>query len=70
MHRRFGRTYSDDAGRAYTEDGIEIVGCDLGDVHRVHALARQGIDAVVHCGAFSGPMVALESTNGMKGSCW
>ncbi|MBS76188.1 NAD-dependent epimerase/dehydratase family protein [Variovorax sp.] len=48
-----------------TEDGIEIVGCDLGDVHRVHALARQGIDAVVHCGAFSGPMVARDTPHAM-----
>ncbi|SAK73826.1 NAD-dependent epimerase/dehydratase [Caballeronia temeraria] len=33
---------------------------DLRNVHRLHALARDGLDAVIHCGAFSGPMVARD----------
>ncbi|WP_371437547.1 NAD-dependent epimerase/dehydratase family protein [Polaromonas sp.] len=45
--------------------GIEIQACDLGDIHRLHALARDGIDAVVHCGAYSGPMVARDSPYSM-----
>jgi UDP-glucuronate 4-epimerase len=48
-----------------TEDGIEIVGCDLGDVHRMYALTQEGIDSVVHCGAFSGPMVARDTPHAM-----
>ncbi|ANC81574.1 NAD-dependent epimerase/dehydratase family protein [Pseudomonas putida] len=43
-----------------TSEGIEIKECDLGDIHRLHALARGGIDSVVHCGAYSGPMVARD----------
>ncbi len=54
-----------DRTASVTEDGIEIVGCDLGDVHRMYALTRDGIDAVVHCGAFSGPMVARDTPHAM-----
>ena len=54
-----------DRTASVTEDGIEIVGCDLGDVHRMHALTREGIDSVVHCGAFSGPMVARDTPHAM-----
>ncbi len=39
--------------------------CDLGDVHRLHELAREGIQGVVHCGAFSGPMVARDNPHAM-----
>ena len=46
-------------------DGLEVVECDLGDIHRLHALARGGLDAVVHCGAFSGPMVARDTPYAM-----
>lgn len=41
-------------------EGIRIFECDLGDIHRLHALAKDGIDSIVHCGAFSGPMVARD----------
>ncbi|QRF61312.1 NAD(P)-dependent oxidoreductase [Variovorax paradoxus] len=54
-----------DRSASVTEDGIEIVGCDLGDVHRMYALTREGIDSVVHCGAFSGPMVARDTPHAM-----
>lgn len=54
-----------DRTASVTEDGIEIVGCDLGDVHRMYALTREGIDSVVHCGAFSGPMVARDTPHSM-----
>lgn len=54
-----------DRTASVTEDGIEIVGCDLGDVHRMYALTREGIDSVVHCGAFSGPMVARDTPHAM-----
>ncbi|WP_345796263.1 NAD(P)-dependent oxidoreductase [Castellaniella sp. MT123] len=47
------------------EDGIAINGCDLGDIHGLHALARDGIDSVIHCGAFSGPMVARDTPYAM-----
>lgn len=48
-----------------TEEGVEIQECDLGDVHRLHAIAQQGIDSVVHCGAYSGPMVARDAPYSM-----
>jgi UDP-glucuronate 4-epimerase len=40
--------------------GVSVTECDLGNVHRLHALARDGLSAVIHCGAFSGPMVARD----------
>lgn len=43
-----------------TPEGVTIIECDLGDIHRLHAIAKDGIDSVVHCGAFSGPMVARD----------
>ncbi|WP_345944759.1 NAD(P)-dependent oxidoreductase [Variovorax sp. dw_954] len=46
-------------------DGVDVQPCDLGDVHCLHALAKDGIDAVVHCGAYSGPMVARDSPYSM-----
>ncbi len=46
-------------------DGLAVQACDLGDVHRLHALAQEGIDGVVHCGAYSGPMVARDSPHSM-----
>lgn len=40
-------------------DGREVLECDVTDVHGLHALARKhDIDGIVHCGAFSGPMVS------------
>ncbi|GJD54023.1 dTDP-glucose 4,6-dehydratase [Methylobacterium crusticola] len=38
-----------------------ITECDLGDVHRLHELARDGLEGVIHCGAHSGPMVARDN---------
>ncbi|MCW2601945.1 MAG: NAD-dependent dehydratase [Pseudonocardiales bacterium] len=46
-------------------DGLEVIECDIGDIHRLHALARGGLDAVIHCGAFSGPMVARDAPHAM-----
>lgn len=31
--------------------------CDIRDGHHLHEIAGDGLDAVVHCGGFSGPMV-------------
>lgn len=40
----------------------EVVACDLKDIHRLHALAGQGeLDSIIHCGAYSGPMVARDN---------
>ncbi|MQB12432.1 NAD(P)-dependent oxidoreductase [Agrobacterium sp. ICMP 6402] len=40
----------------------EVIGCDLKDVHRLHALAGgQELDSIIHCGAYSGPMVARDN---------
>ncbi|MDT8843584.1 NAD(P)-dependent oxidoreductase [Paraburkholderia fungorum] len=39
---------------------VTVAGCDLRNVHRLHALARGGVAGVIHCGAFSGPMVARD----------
>lgn len=38
-----------------------VIPCDLGDVHRLHELARDGLSGVIHCGAHSGPMVARDN---------
>lgn len=38
-----------------------VTECDLGDIHRLHELARNGIEGVIHCGAHSGPMVARDN---------
>jgi nucleoside-diphosphate-sugar epimerase len=47
-------------------DGREIIVCDLGDVHRLHALAVENrITGIVHCGAHSGPMVARDNPHSM-----
>ena len=49
-----------------TGDGPEITVCDLGDVHRLHALAvENNITGIVHCGAHSGPMVARDNPHSM-----
>lgn len=48
-----------------TSEGVEIKECDLGDIHRLHAMAKDGIDSIVHCGAYSGPMVAREAPYSM-----
>jgi nucleoside-diphosphate-sugar epimerase len=48
-----------------TREGVQIQACDLGDIHGLHAVARDGIDSIVHCGAFSGPMVARDTPYSM-----
>ncbi|WP_296185724.1 NAD-dependent epimerase/dehydratase family protein [Pseudomonas sp. UBA1879] len=48
-----------------TQQGVQIQACDLGDIHGLHAIARDGIDSIVHCGAFSGPMVARDTPYSM-----
>lgn len=44
-----------------TDTSGPVFPCDLGDVHRMHELAREGLRGVVHCGAHSGPMVARDN---------
>lgn len=40
-------------------DGRPVLECDVTDVHGLHALARKhDIEGIIHCGAFSGPMVS------------
>lgn len=40
-------------------DGRDVLECDVTDVHGLHALARRfDISHIVHCGAYSGPMVS------------
>lgn len=44
---------------AATVDGREVIECDVTDAHGLHAIARRfPLQAIVHCGAFSGPMVS------------
>lgn len=44
---------------AATIDGRDVIECDVTDAHGLHAIARRyPIRAIVHCGAFSGPMVS------------
>jgi len=43
-----------------------IVQCDITDIHGLHALAtRHSISGIVHCGAYSGPMVARDNPHAM-----
>ena len=43
-------------------DGRKVAECDVTDIHGLHALARRNdITGIIHCGAFSGPMVAADS---------
>ena len=49
-----------------TRDGAPLTFCDLGDIHRLHAIATDNaIDGIVHCGAHSGPMVARDNPYSM-----
>jgi UDP-glucuronate 4-epimerase len=49
-----------------TEEGRQIIACDLSDVHRLHALAVENrITGIIHCGAHSGPMVARDNPYSM-----
>jgi len=49
-----------------TEGGHENVVCDLIDVHRLHSIVHgRRVSAIVHCGAFSGPMVARDNPYSM-----
>lgn len=40
--------------------GDDVLACDLSEVHRLHELGS-GADAIIHCGAISGPMVARDN---------
>lgn len=48
-----------------TDGGVPIQACDLDDIHRLHGITKGGIDSVVHCGAYSGPMVARDTPYSM-----
>jgi nucleoside-diphosphate-sugar epimerase len=43
------------------EAGFRFVRADLSDVHRLHAIFGEGIEAVAHCGAVSGPMLGRDN---------
>jgi UDP-glucuronate 4-epimerase len=43
-----------------------IIQCDITDIHGLHALAaRYSIRGIIHCGAYSGPMVARDNPQAM-----
>jgi len=45
--------------RGLTDRAFEL---EIGDVHRLHDIAaRHDVDAIVHCGGFSGPMVGRDN---------
>ncbi|MBN3754789.1 NAD(P)-dependent oxidoreductase [Paraburkholderia sp. Tr-20389] len=44
---------------------VLIQQCDLNDIHHLHAVVGPGLAGVVHCGAFSGPMVARDNPYAM-----
>jgi nucleoside-diphosphate-sugar epimerase len=47
-------------------DGRSIIDCDVTDVHRLHALLHgRPLAGIVHCGAFSGPMLARDNPPAM-----
>lgn len=40
----------------------KVIECDVTDIHGLHNIARRNdITGIIHCGAFSGPMVAADS---------
>lgn len=45
-----------------TSDGRALVQCDVTDIHRLHSIVKgRQVRGIVHCGAFSGPMVARDN---------
>jgi UDP-glucuronate 4-epimerase len=47
---------------AGTIEGVAVSACDVTHVHGLHAIARRHrLSGIIHCGAFSGPMVAADS---------
>lgn len=46
-------------------EGVDVTMCDLNDIHQLHAVTGRGLTGVVHCGAFSGPMVARDNPYAM-----
>lgn len=51
---------------AATEEGRPITQCDVTEVHRLHAVVQgRKLAGVIHCGAFSGPMVARDNPPAM-----
>jgi nucleoside-diphosphate-sugar epimerase len=46
-------------------EGVDVMQCDLNDVHQLHAVTGPGLAGVIHCGAFSGPMVARDNPYAM-----
>lgn len=43
-------------------DGLDVVECDVTNIHGLHGLTRRfDITGIIHCGAFSGPMVAADT---------
>ncbi|MCI3205269.1 MULTISPECIES: NAD(P)-dependent oxidoreductase [Pandoraea] len=46
-------------------DGLDVIRCDLTEIHRLHELTRKGVSAIIHCGAYSGPMVARDEPYSM-----
>lgn len=49
-----------------TDEGLPLVRCGITEIHRLHAVVRdQKVGGIVHCGAFSGPMVARDNPPAM-----
>jgi UDP-glucuronate 4-epimerase len=47
-------------------DHPEVLAADLTDIHRLHAIVlERRVDAIVHCGAVSGPMVMIDNPYGI-----
>jgi UDP-glucose 4-epimerase/UDP-glucuronate 4-epimerase len=48
---------------ARAEPGAPVTALDVRDIHRLHALAVQAgpFEAIIHCGALSGPMLARDN---------
>ena len=44
---------------------VPVTPCDVRDVHRLRQITASGVSAVVHCGAYSGPMVARDRPDSM-----
>jgi UDP-glucuronate 4-epimerase len=61
LHERGDEVVAIDRFGVEASGGVSVIECDLGNVHRLHALACKELSAVIHCGAYSGPMVARDN---------
>jgi nucleoside-diphosphate-sugar epimerase len=59
---REGRTVTGtDRVPPYEDGGFPSIDAELTDIHKLHAICSDPIDAIIHCGAVSGPMLGRDN---------